>query len=253
MQIAEPANHVFRSAHFQQPSANFVRTGSNSFDDRRERNAVCAKFVWVHVDLILANKSANGGYLGYSWNRFELVTQVPILKTAQVGQTALMAVVHERVFIDPTCAGRIRPDDRMNARGQATSNLLHVLQNPRARPIQVCPILEDDEDVRIPKHCLCAYRFHVRRGEKCSDYGISDLVFDKARRLASPRRVDNHFHVGNIRQRIVGSVTQCPDSCEYKQECSHENQETILCAPINPTRDHLTFLPWHLRSIAWSR
>ncbi len=34
MQIAESANHVFRSAHFKQPSTNFVRTGSNSFDDR---------------------------------------------------------------------------------------------------------------------------------------------------------------------------------------------------------------------------
>src|SRR5882757_4548053 len=118
MQIAESANHVFRSAHFKQPATNFVRAGANSFDDGRERDSVSAKFVRVHVHLILANESANRGYLGHSWNSFKLIAQIPILKAAQVSQTTLMAVVHERVFIDPSCACRIRADDRMHARGQ---------------------------------------------------------------------------------------------------------------------------------------
>src|SRR5207245_11655510 len=100
MQIAESANHVFRSAHFQQPSTDFVRTGSNSFDDGRERDAIGAKFVGVHVDLILAHESANRGYLSHSWTRVELVAQVPTLQAAQLGQTALMAAVHKRVFLD---------------------------------------------------------------------------------------------------------------------------------------------------------
>src|ERR1700730_16523688 len=113
MQIAETTNHVFRSAHFQQASTHFVRTGSNSFDDRRERDSVSAKSVRVHVDLILTHESANAGHLRHSWNCFELVAQIPILETAQVRQTALMTVVHERVFIDPSCTGRVRPDDGM--------------------------------------------------------------------------------------------------------------------------------------------
>ena len=135
-QIAESANHVFGPAHFKQASTNFVRTCANSFNDRRERDAIGAKFVGVEVDLVLAHESANGGYLGHSRNSFELVAQIPILKTAQVGQTALMAVVHKRVFIDPSCAGRIRPDDRMHARRQTSRDLLHVLQDTRPRPVQ---------------------------------------------------------------------------------------------------------------------
>src|ERR1700730_19014713 len=123
MQIAESANHVFRAAHFKQASTNFVRTCSNSFDDCRERDSVHAKFVGLHVDLILAHESANRGYLGHSWNRFELVAQIPILKAAQVGQTASMAVVHKRVFIDPSRTGRVRPDDGMHARGKTTRDL----------------------------------------------------------------------------------------------------------------------------------
>src|SRR6266481_8514209 len=111
MQIAEATNHVFRPAHFKQASTNFVRTGSNPFDDRRERDSVSAKFVRVHVDLVLAHESADGGYLGHSGNSFELVAQIPILKATQVAQSALMAVVHKRVFVDPSCTGRIRSDN----------------------------------------------------------------------------------------------------------------------------------------------
>src|SRR5216683_6489467 len=117
MQIAKAANHVFGPAHFKQASTNFIRTCSHSFDDRRERDAVSAKFVRVHVDLVLTHESADGSYLGHSGNSFELVAQIPILKAAQVGQTALTAVVHKRVFIDPTCSSRVRPDDWMHARG----------------------------------------------------------------------------------------------------------------------------------------
>src|SRR6267143_998076 len=129
MQIAEPANHVFRPAHFEQASTDFVRAGANSFNDSRERDSVSAKFVGVEVDLVLAHESANRSYLGHSWNSFELVAQIPILKAAQVGQTALMAVVHKCVFVDPSCASSVRPDDRVDACWQTPRDLLHVLQN----------------------------------------------------------------------------------------------------------------------------
>src|SRR5258707_15652662 len=100
MQIAEATNHVFRSAHFKQASTDFIRTGSNSFDDRRERDSVSPKFVRIDVDLILAHESANRGYLGHSWNRLKFISQRPILKAAQFGQNGLMGVVHQGVFND---------------------------------------------------------------------------------------------------------------------------------------------------------
>src|SRR5712692_7981613 len=154
-QIAEAANHVFRSAHFKQAPTNFVRAGAHFFNDGRERNSVSAKFVGVEIDLVLAHESANGGYLGHSWNSFELVAQIPILKAAQVGQTALMAVIHKRVFIDPSRASRVRPDDRMHTRWQAPGDLLRVLQDTRPRPVQVCSFFKNDEDIESP-NMVCA-------------------------------------------------------------------------------------------------
>src|SRR5260370_1031240 len=68
--MAEAPNHVCRPAHFKKASTKLVRPSSNSFDDRREWDSVSAQFVGVHVDLILAHESTNGGYLGNSGNRF---------------------------------------------------------------------------------------------------------------------------------------------------------------------------------------
>ncbi len=206
-QIAESANHVFSPTHFKQASTNFVRTCSNFFDDRRERDSVTSKFVGVHVDLVLAHKSANGRYLRHSWNSFELVAQIPILKAPQVGQTALMTMVHKHIFINPSCAGRVRPDNGMGACWQTSRDLLHVLQYTRSRPVQVCCVFKDHKDVRIPKHSLCSHRLDVRRRKKGRDDGVSDLVFDNAGRLTRPGRVDNHFHIGNVRQRVEWNVT----------------------------------------------
>jgi len=108
------------------------------------------------------------------------------LQGAQVGKTALSALIDDGVFIDPACARRIRPDDGMYARRQTTRDLLHVLENARARPIQIGSVLKDDEDVGVTKHGLRAHGFHVRCGEKCRDNGIRNLVFDDVRRMAGP-------------------------------------------------------------------
>jgi len=41
--------------------------------------------------------------------------------------------------------------------------------------------------------------FTCGAAKKGRDDGVSDLVFDEARRLTRPRRVDNHFHIRNVR------------------------------------------------------
>ena len=165
----------------------------------------------------MLDESADGGYLGHSGNRFELVAQIPVLKAAQVGETALVAVVHKRVFIDPSRAGRIRANDGMNVLRQSSRDLLHVFQDARPSPVQVCRVLKDDEDVRIAKHGLSAHGLYVRCGEQSSDNGIGDLVFDEAGRLTRPGRMDNDFHVGDVRQRVERNVTQSPDSRQHQQ------------------------------------
>src|SRR5712675_1811178 len=129
MQIAEATNHVFSPAHFQQASANFVCAGANFFNDGRKWDSVSAKFVRIDADLILANKPSYRRYFSDARNGFELVAKIPVLKTAQIGQTALMAVIHKNILINPSGARGIWPDHGVNSFRQSSLDLLHVFQD----------------------------------------------------------------------------------------------------------------------------
>src|SRR5437870_12523874 len=121
-----------------------------------------------------------------------------------------MAVVHKRVFIDPPCAGRIRPDDWMYARGQTTRDLLHVFQDTRPCPVQVCSVLKDGEDVGVAKHRLCPHGLYVWCGEKRGASGIGDLSFDEARSWTGQGRGVIHSHMGIACKRTERRVPQGP-------------------------------------------
>ena len=111
----------------------------------------------------------------------------------------LARVVYKDVLVDPARSGCIGADDRMHAFGQAPGDFLHVFQNTRTRPIQVRAVLKNRIDVRVPKHSLRANRFHAGRRQQRRDHGIRDLIFDDVGRLPRPWRMDDDFHIGNVR------------------------------------------------------
>ncbi len=164
-QIAESPDHVFRAAHFKHSPADFIRAGADFFDDRGKRDSVGAKLVRVQIDLVLLDEPADRRHFRYSRNGFELVAEVPILNAAQVGKTALVAAVHKDVLVDPARPRGVRSNHWMDVRREPSLNLLHVFENPRARPIQIGSVFEDDEDVGIAKHGLRAHGFDVRSGK----------------------------------------------------------------------------------------
>ncbi len=158
-----------------------------------------------------------------------------------------MAVVDEGVLVDPACAGCVRTNGGMHVCWQAPCDLLQILQDARARPIEIRSVLEDDEDVGIAEHRLRAHCFDMRRGQQSRDDRIGNLVLDDVGWLTCPRRVDDDLHVGDIRQGIERNVAQSPDSREHKQQRSRENEEAISRAPVDPSGDHVTSLPWRSR------
>jgi AcrB/AcrD/AcrF family len=99
---------------FQALVADFIRAGSDHFDDGRKRNAVSAKFVGIDINLVLLDES-DGRDFGNARNGFKLVAQIPVLNAAQLGEAALMRTVHENVFYPRRC-GRVAGRGR-NRRG----------------------------------------------------------------------------------------------------------------------------------------
>ena len=246
-QIAESADHVLCAAHLEQATADFICARPHFLDHGRKWNAVGAQLVGIEIDLILLDESADGRDFRDTRNCFELIPQVPVLDAAQFGETALVAAIHNHVFVHPPCSGCVRSNDGMNSRGKTPGDLLHVFENARARPIQIGPVFEDDENVGVTEHRLRPHCFDVRSGEKLGDDGIGNLVFDEVGRLSGPRRVHDDLNVRNVRQRIKRYTSQRPDSREHQQQRSREHQKTVLRAPINPSRDHVTFLRWRSR------
>ena len=250
LKIAETANHVFRPAHLQQPAAHFIGAAADLLNDCRERNVVGLKFVRIELDLILPDEAADGGDFGDARNGFELVANVPILKAAQIRQAVLVAVVNENIFVDPAGAGRVGPEHGINAGRQLALQLLQVFEHPRARPVEIRAVLEDDVHVGIAEHGLRAHCLDLRRGEHRGDDGVGHLVFDDVGRLARPVGVDDDLHVGNIRQSVERNVSHGPDSGQDQQEDSRENQEAVARAPVNPAGYHVTSPLRRSRSVA---
>src|SRR5467141_3846513 len=127
-----------------------------------------------------------------------------------------MAVIYKNVLVDPSGPGCIWSDDRVDCSRQTSLDLLHVLQDTRSSPIEIRPIFKHDEDVGISEHRLCSYGFDMRGCEQSRDNRVGDLIFDNTGWFTHPGCMNNHFDVGNIRQRIERNSPQRPDSREYK-------------------------------------
>jgi ParB-like nuclease domain len=117
-----------------------------------------------------------------------------------------VGAIHQDVLVDPTGASRVRSDNGMDIAWQSSLDLLHVLKNARPRPVEISPILEDDEDIGITEHCLRADGFDVRSCQQFRHDGIGDLIFNKARRLAGPGSVNDNLNVGDM----VSSIQEIP-------------------------------------------
>ena len=110
----------------------------------------------------------------------------------------LSGTVHQRILIDPAHAGCIRPECRTGVRGQGRRHLAQVLENPRARPVKVRAILEDDVDEGIVEERVPAYRGGPRNRQHCRGQRVGDLVLDHLRCLSGVGGLDDYLDVGEV-------------------------------------------------------
>ena len=131
----------------------------------------------------------------------------------------------------------------MHVLRQSPADLLKILDDARARPVQIRPVLENDEDVGIAEHGLCPNGFDVRRGQQAGDDRIGDLIFDDIGRFTIPSGVDDHLHIRDIRQGVERYVVERPDSRKGQQQDARENQEPVAGARFYESREHVYMPP----------
>ena len=195
MQVTESANHVSSPTQFKHPPADFIGACLHLTYHRHERNVVGPQFIRVELNLVLPDKATDGRDFRDARNGFKLIAQVPILQAAQVSEAMLMAVIQHYILVDPARARGVRPDGRVNARGQASCDLLKVFDHTRPRPVQVGSVLKNNKDVGVAEHRLGADRLHVWRCQQRGNNWVGNLILNNVRRLAFPRGMDDHLYV----------------------------------------------------------
>ena len=237
-QVALAAHHVLGLGHLHHAAAHVAVGVAHHLRHLGQWNAVGAQLHRVDGDLVGLHKPANGCHLGHAMGLGELVAQVPVLQRAQLGQGLVLG--QQRVLVDPAHAGRVRADLRRHALGHAPRCEVEVFEHPRAGPVDVGAILEDDideggaEEGEAAHHLRLGHREHGR-GER-----VGDLVLDHLRRLAGHFGIDDHLHVGKIGQRVERRFQQRIDAAEDGGQRAEQHQEAILRRPVDQGREHLS-------------
>ena len=147
--------------------------------------------------------------------------------------------VHERVLIDPAHSGRVRTERRLGARRQPGLHLIQVFQHPRARPVRIRPVLEQDVDEGIAEHRIAANRLRARHRHHGGGERIGDLVFDDARRLPGEGRADDDLRVGQVRYRVQRRAQKGNDAPGRDNQRGKEDEKTVADGPADEPGDHL--------------
>ncbi len=166
LDVTHALDHVFGLAVFDDATAHVIVGIADGGDGLGQRNVVGEQLVGIYVHLVFADESTDAGDFGHARRVLQVVTKIPILKRAQIGQAVLAGLVHQRVFIDPTHAGGVRPQRRTDARRQVAHRLIEIFQHAGTRPIHVRAVLKDDIHKREAEERLAAHVFDVGRGRQ---------------------------------------------------------------------------------------
>ena len=235
-QVALAAHHVLGLGHFHH-AATYIPIGvADHLGDLHQRNAIGAQFHRIDSDLIGLHEATNRSDFRHAMGLGQLIAQIPVLDRAQFGEGLVLG--QQRVLIHPADAGGVRPDLRCHPLGHAAGSEIEIFQHPRARPVDVSAILEDDVDEGRPEereaahHLGLGHRQH-RRGER-----IGDLVLDHLRRLAGVFGVDDDLHVGQIGQRVDGGAQHRKDAGGENEKRGEQNQEAVPARPVDDFGQH---------------
>src|SRR5262249_43420071 len=105
--VANAADQVAGAGHFEHAPSDLVVTVANPVDDRLKRDVQGEQPIGIELDLVLPGESANARDLRDSGHGFQLITDVPVLKSVEIGQIKIVALVQQDVFVNPAGAGGV--------------------------------------------------------------------------------------------------------------------------------------------------
>ena len=208
-EVAVAAHHVLGAAEFDHAPADLAVAAAHGLHDLADGEAVGAQPVGIDVHLVLADVAAERRDVGDAGDRLQ-VSSGDTSPAAIAGRRGCASrVVHEHVLEHPAEAGRVGSELGRDALRQARKDRREVLERPRARPVDIGAVVEDDVDERVAEVRDAAHRLDVRRADERRDDRRGDLVLDQVR-AAIPARVDDHLRVAEVGDRVERHALQRP-------------------------------------------
>jgi hypothetical protein len=240
LQVPRCADHVLGLAQLEHRAPGLLVGLLDSVDHLPVRNVVGLEPRRVEHDLVLANHAAHGRDLGDVGDRLQLVLEEPVLERAQLGEVHAAAAVDERVFVHPSHAGRVGAEGRLGLRRQPRLHLVQVFEHPRARPIRIGAVVEEDVDERIAEERVAAHGLRPRHRQHRGGERKGHLVLDDLRRLAGICGPDDDLRVGQVRECVERRAREGEHSPPCDEHRGEQHQEAVDDRPADQGGDHLS-------------
>ena len=208
---ADAANEILNAVYLDAAGAHVQVRALDGCVHLRQRHAVGAHGVRVHVHLVLADVSADRGDLAYPVGRLNRVADGPLLDRAKLlevpsaGRVAVRIPAFERVPEYLPKGRGVRAKRRLDPfRQHVSRQRIELLQHPAAGPVEVSPVLEDDVDTGEPEHREASDSLYIRHAHQRYRQRVRHLVLDVLRASAHPRGKDNLLVLADVGYGVRG-------------------------------------------------
>ena len=207
--------------------------------DLRDGDVAGLRALGIDLDLVLLLEPADARDLGDAGHALQPVAQRPVLERSQLLEVVLARTIDQRVLVDPADGRRVRTDLRRDAGRELVAHAGQVLDDARARPVEVGAVLEHDVDERHPEHREAAYDLDLGRGEEGRDDRIGDLVLDQIGAPPHPLGEHDHLRVREVGKGVERRTADREHAPADEEPDAEEHEEGAPRAELDPARDHL--------------
>src|SRR5262249_41546953 len=115
LDVPTASDKEFGGRYFEGFASDILITHPDRVDHIADRDVIGDELIRIEIHLVLLHEPADRRDFGHTFDRFQCVSDVPVLKGAQRGQIVFAAFVDECVLVDPADSGCIRSDDRIDS------------------------------------------------------------------------------------------------------------------------------------------
>ena len=249
-EIAAAADHEFGFGKLDGAAADIHVAGAHRAGDVGQRQTCAFKQKRIDDDRILPHEAAHRCDLGDAIGARNGEADLPVLQRAELGEVQLRGF--QRILIDPADAGRIRPERRRHAVGQAFGRRTQIFEDTASRPVEIGAVLEDDIDEGNAEEGKAAHDARARHVEHRGCEREGHLILDDLRRLAGIIGDDDDLRVRQVRYRVERNARDRIDAGDDRKERADQYQNAVARRPADNARDHgATVSAVKAESAAW--